>query len=191
MTRIVISCFLIVSIHLLALFAADSAYANSYSTAFSFSQNPVSEGGNWINGLATGLQWADILVEGNGARGTQSGATPPPYDDSLAVLTGTWGADQQAQATVRTVNQPAGNVFEEVEILLRFKISANSARGYEINFSTSRHYAQVVRWNGPLNSFTLLDSRSISTLNTDDIVKATIAGTSPPTISVYINGTQQ
>ena len=55
-----------------------------------------------------------------------------------------------------------GNVFEEVEILLRFSIGSHVARGYEINFrsmNSSESYTQIVRWNGALGSFTELDGR--------------------------------
>ena len=122
------------------------------------------------------------------ARGTQTGVSG--YNDSLAVLTGTWGPNQTASATVRTQNQPSGNVFEEVKLLLRFSITPGNARGYEVNFSVNKRYAQVVKWLGPLGSFSHVDSRSIGVLRTGDVVKATVTG-NPPTFRLYINDVLQ
>jgi hypothetical protein len=162
--------------------------AGTYSTNFPLTENPISEGSKWTTGKSVGLDWADVATSPGLAFGTQTGSGG--YNDSLAILKGTWGADQSASAVVRSVNQVGGSVFEEVEILLRFSIGAHSARGYEINFrslNSSESYTQIVRWNGPLGSFTLLDSRGGSTygIRDGDTVKATIVGN---TITSYING---
>jgi len=162
-----------------------AAGGNSYTTNFSLTENPISEGGKWISGKATGLDWSDVRTTPGFAFGTQSDTVP--YDDSAAVLTGTWGPDQTAQATVYTVNQDS-SVFEEVELRLRTSISAHSISGYEINFrctSADTQYVQIVRWNGPFDNFTLLDSRGGPGLKTGDVVTATAVG---DTISAYING---
>ncbi len=120
------------------------------------------------------------------AIGTQTDTVP--YDDSTAILSGTWGPDQTAQATVYTVNQDS-NLFEEVELRLRTSISAHSITGYEFNFRCTpagTQYVQIVRWNGPFDNFTLLDSRGGPGLKTGDVVSATAVGS---TLSAYINGT--
>jgi hypothetical protein len=159
--------------------------AQSYSTSFPLTENPISEGGNWTNGKTVGVDWSDIRTTPGLAFGTQDGFTN--YTDSIAVLRGPWGADQTATATVHTVNQQSGSTFEEVELLLRFSISGHTASGYEVNFSC-RHdgtqYTQIVRWNGPIGNFTLLDSRTGPGLADGDQVKATIVGS---TITTYIN----
>jgi len=162
--------------------------AGTYSTNFPLTENPISEGSKWSTGKAVGLDWADVVTKPGLAYGTQTGSGG--YNDSLAILKGTWGADQSAWATVHSVNQVGGNVNEEVEILLRFAIGPHSARGYEINFrslNSSESYTQIVRWNGPLGNFTLLDARGGSTygIKEGDTVKATIVGN---TITSYING---
>jgi len=157
----------------------------SYWTNFPLTENPISESGNWTNGKTAGLDWRDIRTTPGLAFGTQDGSTN--YTDSIAVLEGTWGADQTATATVHTVNQQSGSVFEEVELLLRFSITANSATGYELNYSCrsdGSQYVQIIRWNGAVGSWTLLDSRSGPGLQEGDEVKATIAGS---TITIYIN----
>src|SRR5664279_834065 len=82
----------------LELAAASAAQARTYSTNLPLAENPVSESGNWINGKANGLDWSDVKTAGGLAFGTESGSGG--YDDSTAILTGTWGPDQTAQATV-------------------------------------------------------------------------------------------
>jgi hypothetical protein len=143
----------------------------------------------WINGGATGLDWTDVAVVPGLTFGTESGNGG--YDDSTALLTGTWGPNQMAQATVHTVNQN-DNVFEEVELRLRSTLAAHRAAGYEINFrcsKTSNAYTQIVRWNGPLGQFTLLDAAGGAQYGVaeGDVVKATIVGS---LITAYINGVQ-
>jgi hypothetical protein len=160
--------------------------SGNYSTTFAATENPISESGVWVTGKATGIDWSDVRTTSNLAFGTQTGANG--YDDSIAVLTGTWGPNQSAQATVYTVNQPSGNVFEEVELLLRFQITSGVARGYEVNFSINQGYAQVVHWNGALDSYRSVDSRAIPTLRTGDMVAATVTGMTTPTIALYLNG---
>jgi hypothetical protein len=169
------------SVALVTGFAASGAY----STSFPLTENPISESGNWINGKAVGLDWSDVQTTPGLAFGTQTGLTN--FNDSIAVLTGTWTADQSATATVHTVNQQTGSIFEEVELLLRFTVTAHSAQGYEFNYSC-RHdgtqYLQIVRWNGALGAFTLLDARTGPGLQNGDRVKATIVGS---TLTTYIN----
>jgi len=161
--------------------------AAGYTTAFPLTENPISESGNWTNGKAVGLDWSNVRTTPGLAFGTQSGPAGPPYNDSLAVLQGTWLADQMATATVHTVNQKSGSVYEEVELLLRFNITPHTARGYEFNFSC-RHdgsqYAEVVRWNGALNDWTILKETTGPGLKDGDQVKATAVGNK---LTLYIN----
>jgi chitodextrinase len=156
-----------------------------YTTNFGLIENPIAEGGNWVNGKTVGVDWHDVRTNGALAYGTQDGSSN--YDDSIAILGGAWGATQTVEATVHTVNQQSGGVYEEVELLLRFAISGLVARGYEINFacrSGSDAYTEIVRWNGALGSFTYLSQLSGPGLRDGDVVKATISGA---TISTYIN----
>ena len=157
----------------------------TYSTRFALAENPLSEGGNWINGGAVGLDWANVRTASGLAVGTESGSGG--YDDSTAVLAGQWNPDQMAQATVRTVNQNRG-FFEEVELRLRTTIGAHSTTGYEINFrctSDGSQYVQIVRWNGPLGKFSYVNTAVGPGLRDGNVVKATIVGS---TITAYING---
>jgi hypothetical protein len=173
-----------------------SASAASYQTTFPANESPISQGGQWINGRAEGLDWANVDVAAGLAMGTQTLSGVTPYDDSTAILTGAWGPDQTATATIYSTN-PQSGCWEEVEIRLRSVITANWNRGYECNYGLegSGNYAQVIRWNGPLadsgnanGGYTPLDGRSVpGGLRTGDVVKATISGSNPVTITTYLN----
>lgn len=160
----------------------------NYTTSFPGVANPISEGGNWINGHADGLDWADVRTTAGLAFGTESGSGA--FDDSTAVLAGTWGPEQTTQATVHTVNQQTNSISEEVELRLRTTITPHSITGYEINFrctSDGSQYVQIVRWNGPLGSFDIVDTTTGPGIHDGDVIKATISGS---LITAYINGAQ-
>lgn len=163
----------------------------TYTTSFPLTENPISEGGKWINGGTVGLDWTNVRTTSGLAFGTESGNSSgnSEYDDSTAVLTGTWGPDQTVQATV-AVSNASSSAFEEVELRLRTTITAHSITGYEINGSVSKAYTYVtiVRWNGPIGNFTQLNiTHAVNTLVNGDIFKATISGN---TITAYLNGVQ-
>jgi hypothetical protein len=157
--------------------------SQTYATTFPVAESPISEGGRWINGKTVGFDWSDVLTTPGLAFGTQTGSDG--FDDSIAMLQGNWGPDQSAMATVQTGKQQDSSVIKEVEILLRWAISAHSATGYEIDFSTTGQYVQIVRWDGPLGNFTYLESRPLpKRLRDGDVVKATIVG---QIITAFVN----
>jgi hypothetical protein len=161
--------------------------ARTYTTAFPGTESSISENGSWQNGKSTGLDWADVSTVPGLAFGSQSGSDG--YDDSTALLEGTWGPDQAATATLYSRNQKGGSVYEEVEIRLRSSLSPRKCTGYEILFRClkgSDSYVQIVRWNGPLGSFTYLADQKGSKcgISNGDTVKATIIGN---VITAYIN----
>ncbi len=157
---------------------------NSYSTVFPLTEDPISENGSWINGGVTGLLWHDCQTTPGFAFGTQPGTTK--YDDSACVLTGTWGTNQSAQATIK-VNSTNNAQFDEVEVFLNATIAANSITGYEINCSvaSANPYMQIVRWNGGLGNFTLINSTTAG-CTTGDVLSAARSGN---TITAFKNGT--
>jgi FG-GAP-like repeat len=172
--------------------SAFSAGQNNYSTNFPLPENPISENGNWINGGAVGRNWTNVRTMPGLAFGTESGTGTGAarYDDSIAVLGGTWAPNQSASAVIQIGNGVGGNgVFEEVELHLRTTISPGSITGYEINASVvaSNPYVQVVRWNGPLGNFTVINARPIAVHN-GDTLGASIAGNM---ITVFLNGVVQ
>jgi hypothetical protein len=163
----------------------------TYTTNFPLTENPLSEGGNWINGQTAGLDWKNFRTTAGFAFGTQNGSGGPPYDDSTALLAGQWGPNQTAQATVRTVNQQTGSIYQEVELRLRSTLSPHVNSGYEINFRCTHdgsQYQEIVRFNGPINSFTYLNRVTGGRgLYDGDVIKASIIGN---VITVYQNGIQ-
>ena len=185
-SRLVLLLFpLVVAGSLLLWGAGAEAIAATYTTNFPLTENPISEGGHWINGLTNGIDWADVATTPGRAFGTQTGIGPN-FADSTALLTGSWGPTQTVQAVVYIASGDS-TTFEEVELRLRSSLSAHSCTGYEVNFSVKpdNPYCQIVRWNGPLGDFTLLDARSVGVVN-GDVVKATAVGS---TITCYINNT--
>jgi hypothetical protein len=187
----------IFNLGLLALAPALALSQGTYTTRFPSTENPLSEGGHrWIQGRAVGLDWQNVRTNRGLAFGTQSGSSGQ-FDDSTAVLNGTWGPNQTVQARAYVTNAPPRVGAEEVELRLRSTITAHNCIGYEINFSTSKglssqSYMQIVRWNGPLGNFTVLATYSGSQYGVvnGDLVKATITGTPSATITVYVNGKQ-
>jgi hypothetical protein len=167
-----------------------------YATRFSRTENPMSEGGKWLNGQTDGLDWTDVRSTRGFAFGTETGGqrpAPQKYDDSTAVLKGTWGPDQTVEATVHSVNpNQDGKVYEEVELRLRSSLSAHTCTGYEVMFrctKIARAYCNIARWEGPLGKFTMLKESYGSQYGVQDgdVVKATMIG---KLLTVYINGVQ-
>ena len=162
----------------------------SYSTIFPVTENPLSEGGKWIDGKVAGLDWTSVAASGGLVYGTESGTGKgdQAYDDSTTLLTGDWGPDQTVEARVRSVN-PSETAFEEVEIRLRSGLSAHTSTGYEVLFrcsKTPKAYASIVRWDGPLGKFTYLTQKYGQQYGAGDgdLIKATISGN---VITGYIN----
>jgi hypothetical protein len=131
----------------------------TYATNFPLAENPISEGGRWINGAATGLWWSNVQTSG----GVASGIVRPDrnYNDPIAILTGTWGPVQTVQATVYSVN-PTDSTYNELELHLHFALAANVAQGYEITYRVdadiTNGFVSLVRWNGPPGNFSYLGS---------------------------------
>jgi hypothetical protein len=108
--------------------------------------------------------------------------------DALAVLTGTWGADQTASAVVANL-PPTSNGYEEVELHLR--VDPATATGYEITWGYNHNYILIVTWNGKgaANPYTELVNQSAPSyaIAPGDTVKASIHAN---VITMYINGSQ-
>lgn len=173
---------------------------NSYTTRFPLTENPISEGGAWTTGKKDGLDWQDIRTAGGVAFGTQSGVSDR-FDDSVAVLTGTWGATQTVSATVKVTN-PSSTAYEEVELWVRTTISPRAIKGYEVNFRTTSdgsQYIGIVRWLGPLGSpgcaagcaYEIIGGECFGYpggLRNGDTIKVTISGFA---ISAFVNGVER
>ena len=156
-----------------------------YTTNFSSTEDPISEGGIWANGATTGLDWKNVRTSGSVAFGTQTGTDT--YRDSTALLLGTWSPDQSVTGVVHTVNQ-TGAMHQEVEFRLRSTLAPHVNSGYEVLFRCTHdgsQYVQIVRWNGPAGDFDYVAQTQGPGISDGDTLKAEIIGT---TIRVYING---
>jgi len=163
------------------------ATGRTYATGFPATENPISEKASWVSSASA------IRTTPGVAFGTQSGSPPPPYLDSAALLTGTWGSDQFVQITVHWNGAPGTNQdYDEVEIRLRGTLGKNWDRTYNINCrvgTPSRDsYIQMGRANGPPDDFTppLAELHgSTAACQDGDVVTGTIVGS---VITAYING---
>ena len=159
-----------------------------YTTNFNFQEYPVSDNGNWINGKADGIDWSDVSAEKGIAIGHQKGDVR--YVDGTALLTGKWGPDQKARATVYVGNTYPED-YPEVELRLWSSLSARHCSGYEIAFSaagrTDRAYLIIVRWNGPVGDFTYIKDLKGPQygVKNGDVIEARITGSA---ITAYLNG---
>lgn len=182
---------------LFACLFSNLLFARSYSTSFVGTENPISESGNWVNGGTVGIDWTNVRKTPGFAFGTQPGTDPCSAGngctDSTAIISGPWGADQTVQATALVPNASTStSVNEEIELRLRTNITAHSITGYEIICSviansTSGNYIQIIKWLGPLGSFTSLNGFTGHCV-TGDVFKATVTGTASTVITVFKNG---
>src|SRR5262249_27759229 len=126
-----------------------------------------------------GLDWSNCQTNGTSVFGTQTTFTTS--NDSTCVVTSvTWGPAQTAIAKLVAIPT------NEVELRLRTTIAAHSITGYEILYSGGQE--QIVRWNGALNNFTVLQTNSSPpAMHAGDVIKGTISGS---TITAYYNGVQ-
>ena len=179
----------------------------SYATQFELDEDPISEGGIWINGGRDGVDWVDVVTKDGVAYGARSRmgvaerraeqgnladqAPEGDYDDPTAVLAGVWGRNQHAKATVFSRN-PTDEYFQEVEIRLRSEIAPHRCTGYEVFWrclKTEAGYAEIVRWNGKRGDFTSLKRISGPQFGVEngDVVEAVVIGNS---IKGFINGVE-
>jgi hypothetical protein len=145
----------------------------------------LSEGGKWVNGKAVGIDWNNVQSTPGKAYGA---ANATGYNDPIAVLNTAFTANQFAQATVSRAAGYSPGASHEVELLLRFKITAHNARGYEVLWGAAGE-VNIVRWNGPLGDYTPLLAQygpNIGAAVDGDVLRAEIVD---GVIRVYKNGT--
>jgi hypothetical protein len=163
----------------------------SYSTTFQQTENPLSENGSWIEGHTAGASlWGNVQAIAGSAYGVDE---PTEFGDPTAILAGTWGPTQTASATVKINQVLGGGCCHEVELRLRTTISHNSITGYEAYCSVmpTQPYCHITRWNGPNGSYWNFETGSSTAyLKNGDLLKATVTGTNPTIITLYINGAQ-
>jgi hypothetical protein len=181
------------------------ASARSYRTSFAADEEPISEGGIWLNGRDEGVDWLNIVTEHGLAHGelgvplviserrAEQGddieAPEGDYNDPTAILTGPWGRNQHARARVFSKNQ-TDKRYHEVELRLRSILAPHRIPGYEVFFRCLKAeggYAEIVRWEGPLGGWKSLCRKDGPEFGVEDgdTIEATIIGN---VIKGYING---
>jgi len=160
----------------------------SYSTRFQLDEDPISEGGKWINGGKDGIDWYNVITKNGVAFGA---ASQGAYTDPTALLAGTWGENQTVKARVFSRNQTE-KYYQEVEIRLRSTLTPNRCTGYEVFWrclKTKNAYVEIVRWNGKVGDWTSLKKRSGAQFGVKDgdLVEATITGN---IIKGFLNGVE-
>jgi hypothetical protein len=171
---------------------ACSGTPGTYAINFTLTENPISDGGKWVNGMAAGLYWNNVQsIPGKAYAGMPSGLNGSRYDDSIAHLDASFFAfppNQYAQGTVyRAPGYDPSPSFHEVELHLRFQTTAGNARGYEVMWGITGYLA-IVRWDGPLGVYTpLLDTGDpgIGAPVDGDVLRAEIRGNA---LTIYKNG---
>lgn len=126
-----------------------------FSTIFPVAENPISQGGIWLNGALDGGGWANCRVLAPGkVIGLQSGAD---FTDGTALLsTINTSNDLYCEGVVFDELAGASTGFPEVENRLCSLLSSGSNTGYEANYSMNQGasgYASIVRWNGGVGAF--------------------------------------
>lgn len=125
----------------------------AFETTFPATENPISQGGIWRNGLTNGLDWTDMQTSGGLAYGPANFLSST-YDDATAILARSWSPDARAEAVVKSINQQDGaTTFQEVELRLRTSINGHVIKGYEFNWLCTHNgnqYHQVGYWYGPI-----------------------------------------
>ena len=153
-------------------------------TTFPLTEDPISQGGIWLNGGVNGTDWGNVqtttnLASGAGAQNTGADT----YGDPIAILNKPWSSNQQASGVVyANSSASSGACCKEVELHLNMSVSAGNITGYEIDCSltSGTQYLVIVRWNGPFanptnsnNGFTVLYTDNSVYCQSGDTLSAT------------------
>jgi hypothetical protein len=161
----------------------------SYSTNFSTSETPISEGGRWLNGGRNGVDWTDVRTNGDIAFATAFVESTGALKDAIAILDPAvtpLAADQFAEAVVHRTAGYQGANGHEIELLLRFTLRNGVASGYEFLLNAGGG-SQIVRWNGPIGNFTVLSTSGpgFNVPADGDVIRAEASGN---VLRFYQNG---
>jgi hypothetical protein len=130
-----------------------TSHTATYTTNFPLSENPISEGGRWINGGIFGK--TDVQTAPGKAYGTMVSFDGSQYVDSCACLSG-FGPDHEVTCAIANGGAVGGL---EVEILLRADIASDHIYLYEVDCVFSDGGIDLVRWDmtkARPNSYTTL-----------------------------------
>ena len=160
----------------------------SYATDFPGTENPISEGGRWTNTVSA--TWSNPVSTVGGSPGHAVGLNSTGFNDSIAMLAGSFTADQRVTVTAFRGTGSIGAA--EIELLLRMTMvpgSPDKVFTYEIDIIPAQREIVIVRWDGIQGKFTNLRSGPISGINDGDAIEATITGPANEVlITVKLNG---
>ena len=161
--------------------------ANGFSTTFPSTENPLAEGGKWANTVSA--TWNAPVSTVGGSPGHAVGLNSTGFNDSIAMLTGSFTADQEVTVTV--FRSGAINVAE-IELHLRMTMipgSPDQVFTYEIDVIPAASVISIVRWDGPQGTFTKLRDSGPISINDGDVIDATVTGpANAAVITVKLNG---
>ena len=171
--------------------------ASVFPTTWPATENPVSQGSIWTQGLDVGLDWQNTQSTGGSPGiGWGTGSSPVSDNDNISIVKGLYSTTKHyAQITINKVGGYTPPSTHETEVLVGFDITAHSAKGYEMDFAWGANL-QPVRWNGALNDFITTVFTTVSGApflpNDGDVIKVIFDSTSgSPVITVFQNGAQQ
>jgi hypothetical protein len=171
--------------------SSTSSGACDYASNFDLAEDPISEGGSWVQqGALSGLDWSNVQTKNGIAFGTQTGNDG--YDDSIALLSG-FGPDHRVSAVIHFVGMRSDNTStHEVELILRGSYTPHEQYLYECNLGysgASGWYSQIVLQNGMIGTFTDITQglAAVPDIKDGDVFTAEVIG---DTINTYVNGLQ-
>jgi len=168
-----------------------------FPTTWPNTENPVSMGGIWTQGADVGVDWQNTKSVGGTPGIALATAVSAGFNDCISTVQGQ-GFSTTKHYSQLTVNKVAGYTppdSQEIELLGLFTITANSAKGYEMDFAFGVN-VQPVRWNGALGDFTTtvftLVSGTPFQASDGDVIKTVFDSTSgSPVFIIFLGGVEQ
>lgn len=162
--------------------APPTAQVQTFTTTFAATENPISESSAWqrLCPFFSSCQTAGGRVYGNQPQFVIV-APVALYEDAYAHLSGTWPANQRAEAIID--KQTTGG-FEEYELHLLGTDGSDFVKCYEIYIHQSGAYFPITMWKGdPLSSAatasyfdTIADAGVVAAPQDGDLLWAQIVG---------------
>lgn len=173
-----------------------------YILAFPNTENPLSDGGKWTQGLDVGQVFNNVRCIGGSpgiAIGTVASSNGPPilYDDNVAVAK-TLGFSTTRFYTRYRIYKPPGytpSAAHEIEMLSAFDIGDGFNRGYELSIGYGNGI-QPIRQNGDAGDYTvgIFDTLSGASFGVahDDFVDVLFDSSSgSPVITLLLNDDEE
>lgn len=174
----------------LAARSQSAAQAGTFTTAFPATENPISQGGIWLNGLTDGLDWNDIQTVAGHAYSAAFDTASGGVSDGICNLKRSFLACTRKQFSAGTVFRAVGynpNVAHEIAVYVNMTIdpAGHSVTGYEF-YRGSGGTTALIRWEGPWNTFTAIGTNTIPAPADGDVQR--IENDGAGNLTCYVNG---